>query len=154
MRHIVALIAGAVVLLVVLLGGCIGGMVYVGIAALRSHSSVQPALAQASSDPRVTAVLGTPVEQGFMATGNVAFSGATQTANLSIALRGPLGKGKLVYSATRVAGGQWLVQSMRFEPQNGTPVELIAPNGPLLPPATGPGAAPGEPAPPAPNGGE
>jgi len=53
--------------------------------------------------------MGTPIEAGWLATGNVHWSGSEGNADVSVSVSGPRGEGYLVIEAIR-SGGEW-----RFE---------------------------------------
>jgi hypothetical protein len=102
--------------------GCLGMIVLgIGLAAtifffvvnvIKGTEPYQTALTAAANAPEVQAELGTPIEAGFMPQGhvnsNTSNGNTTETADLTIPLKGPKGSGRVHYSA-RKSGGDWEV---------------------------------------------
>ena len=72
------------------------------------------AVARAKADPAVIEALGTPIEEGFMVSGQISETGPSGTADMSIPLRGPRGAGTLYVEAKKSAG-RWEYQRLVFE---------------------------------------
>jgi len=103
-------------------GGCLGltllgvlgcGLFLFGIVSvIKSTDPYKTALTAATNSPEVQAELGTPIKAGFLPQGNVNsnFSNGvtTETADLTIPLKGPKASGSLHYAASK-AGGDWKV---------------------------------------------
>jgi hypothetical protein len=84
------------------------------------------AIEKANTNPEVTAALGQPVTPGFMLSGEVKESGGGGgTANFTIPLEGPKGKGSLEVNASRV-GGTWTFNSLKASVGGGKVVDLLA----------------------------
>jgi hypothetical protein len=94
------ILAGVVVAVVVFL---ILGTVFGHI---KSSDVYQRALAEARANPTVVNALGAPIKDGRFPSGSLSTSGSSGTADLSIPLSGPKGKGTLYAVATRSAG-EW-----------------------------------------------
>jgi hypothetical protein len=89
------------------LGGAFAAfLVLVIFGALKQTDIYQNAVARAKADPRVTAALGTPINEGWWLSGNTEVSGGSGEANLSIPISGPKGKGTIYAVATKSAG-EW-----------------------------------------------
>lgn len=87
------------------LGGAFAAfLVLVIFGALKQTDVYQTAVARAKADPRVTAALGTPIEEGWWLSGNTEVSGGSGEANLSIPISGPKDKGTIYAVATKSAG--------------------------------------------------
>lgn len=84
----------------------VGTIVLVIFGAMKQSDVYQTALARAKTDQRVTAALGTPINEGWWLSGNTEVSGGSGEANLSIPISGPKGKGTIYAVATKSAG-QW-----------------------------------------------
>ena len=74
--------------------------------AMKSSDAYKTAVARASSDPRVTQALGTPIQTGMFLTGSVNTSGGSGNADLAIPISGPKDNGKISATAT-TSEGQW-----------------------------------------------
>lgn len=77
---------------------------------IKGTEPYQTALTAATSSPDVQAELGTPIEAGFMPQGhvntNTTNGTTTETADLTIPLKGPKGSGRVHYAASK-SGGDW-----------------------------------------------
>lgn len=104
--------------------GCIGMLVVaVGFVALivlaaftmmKSSDAYKEAVAQAKANPAVQSVLGTPIEEGLLVTGNVNVNNDSGEANLAIPLSGPNGAGTLYVEAVKSAGA-WSYSTLRLD---------------------------------------
>ena len=89
------------------LGGAFAAfIILVVFGALKQTDVYQTALARAKADPRVTNALGTPIEEGWLLSGNTNVNGSSGDADLSIPISGPKGKGTIYTVATKSAG-EW-----------------------------------------------
>ena len=104
-RLLIALGGGCLALLVLAVA-VVGTIVLVIFGAMKQSDVYQTALARAKTDQRVTAALGTPINEGWWLSGNTEVSGGSGEANLSIPISGPKGKGTIYAVATKSAG-QW-----------------------------------------------
>ena len=93
----------------IVLGIIAGGALFFGIVkVIKSTEPYQTAVSVASNSPEVQDKLGTPITPGFMPQGNVNSHNSTETANLTIPLKGPKGSGNVHYAATK-EDGKWNV---------------------------------------------
>jgi hypothetical protein len=74
--------------------------------AMKSTDVYKDALARAKAHPSVIEVLGSPIKEGFLVSGNTNVNGASGEANLSILISGPKGKGT-IYVAANKSLGRW-----------------------------------------------
>jgi hypothetical protein len=74
--------------------------------AMKSTDVYKDALARAKAHPSVIEVLGSPIKEGFLVSGNTNVNGASGEANLSIPISGPKGKGT-IYVAANKSLGEW-----------------------------------------------
>ncbi len=81
---------------------------------MKSTDVYKQALAKAKADSRVVAALGSPITDGYFVMGKTETTGASGTADLSVPLSGPKGKGKLYFVASRF-GGEWEFSKMVVE---------------------------------------
>lgn len=82
--------------------------------AMKSSDAYKAALARAKADPRVIAALGSPIEAGFFVSGKTDVSGSSGSADMSVAISGPSGKGTLYFVASKFAG-EWTFSKLVVE---------------------------------------
>lgn len=87
-------------------GAVFAFLVVVIFGAMKQSDAYKMAVARAKADPRVTAALGTPIDEGWYLSGTTNVNGASGDADLSIAISGPKGKGTIYAVATKSAG-EW-----------------------------------------------
>ena len=99
---------GCLVLLVppLLLTGFVGGILAIVFGSMKSSDVYQQAFNLARSHPAVVEALGEPVEDGLFMGGQISVTGPSGSADISIPLHGPQGKGTIYAVATKSAG-QW-----------------------------------------------
>lgn len=81
-------------------------IVFVVFGAMKSTDVYKTAVARAKANPAVTQALGSPINEGMFLSGSTNVSGGTGTADLSIPISGPKGKGTIYVTATK-SGGEW-----------------------------------------------
>jgi hypothetical protein len=108
---------------IVLIGGCIAGLVMFVFGAIRNSEPYQEAMRRAQAHPEVVNRLGTPIEAKWWLTGNVNVNNDGGTANLVIPIRGPKGEGAVHVQGTKDAG-RWTYQRMLVE-TGGTQINLL-----------------------------
>jgi hypothetical protein len=117
--------------------GCLTGLVgvagFIALIAslvfglLKSTTPYKEALAKAQRDPVVIGRLGTPIQGGFLVSGNVKLSGGTGEASLAIPLQGSRGSGTL-YVEARQEAGTWTYSTLTVRPNGpGAPISLLRP---------------------------
>lgn len=119
---------GGCLLVLLLIGGCvglIGGGLFFG---MRSSDAYQQALAAAQSDPRLIEALGEPIESGWLVSGSISVNGATGDADLAIPIEGPKGKAKLYVEATKSAGSWEFLRLEAVVEETGEHIELQPPS--------------------------
>lgn len=95
---------------------------------LKSTTPYKEALARAQRDPVVIGRLGTPIQGGFLVSGNVNLSGGTGEAQLAIPLQGSRGSGTL-YVEARQKAGTWTYSTLTVRPDGpGEPISLLRPS--------------------------
>ena len=82
--------------------------------AVKSTEVYKGALARAKAHPAVIEVLGSPITDGFLVSGNTNVNGASGEANLSIPISGPKGKG-IIYVAATKSLGRWNYSGLVLE---------------------------------------
>ena len=101
-----ALPVGCLVLLlpVLAISGFVGAILAIVFGSIKSTDVYEEALALARSNPAVVEALGEPVEDGWFMTGQINVNGPSGSADISIPLHGPKGKGTLYVVASKSAG--------------------------------------------------
>ena len=84
----------------------IGSILVIVFSTMKSTDVYREALARAKADPAVIEALGSPIEDGFLISGNTNVNGASGESNLAIPISGPKGKGTIYVSANKSLG-QW-----------------------------------------------
>jgi hypothetical protein len=82
----------------------IGGFVMLIMGFLKSSEAYVGAVARARGAPAVIDALGTPIREGYFATGEISMTGASGKAELAIPLAGPKAKATLYVLATKELG--------------------------------------------------
>lgn len=81
---------------------------------IKSSDVYEDALTRAREHPAVQQALGTPIEEGFIVSGNINVSGSSGEADISIPISGPRGEAT-IYAVARKSAGQWTYQSLTVE---------------------------------------
>jgi hypothetical protein len=105
----VAFIGGLVVI-----GGFAVGVMWLAMTMIKSSEVYQEAIGRAVADPYVQTALGTPIEEGFLVTGNVKVSDSSGQASLSIPISGPNGKAR-IYAEASKSRGRWMFSRLTVE---------------------------------------
>ena len=90
--------------LIILFCAFIAVIMFTVMGAIKSTDAYKAALARAKADPRVTAVIGTPITAGWFVGGKTEVSGGSGTSDLSIPIHGPKGDATIYAVATKFAG--------------------------------------------------
>jgi hypothetical protein len=97
----------------------------VAVGAMRHSTPYEEALHRAQNDPRVIALLGSPVTPGLFTSGSINTHNRDGDARLDIPLRGPKGKATLRVVGTK-ARGRWTYDQMLVTPKSGAEIDLLA----------------------------
>jgi cytochrome oxidase complex assembly protein 1 len=92
----------------------ISAVVLIVLSAVKSTEVYKDALAHAKAHPSVIDALGSPITEGFLVSGNTNVNGASGTANLSVPVAGPKGKGTIYVAATKSLG-RWNYSGLVLE---------------------------------------
>jgi hypothetical protein len=84
----------------------VGSILVIVFSAMKSTDVYKEALARAKANSAVIEALGSPIEDGFLVSGNTNVNGASGESNLAIPISGPKGKGTIYVSAHKSLG-QW-----------------------------------------------
>ncbi len=127
-RNAVWLIIVAVLLVVGVGVTCVGGIIWSAMGALRDHPATVSAMKQAQEDPRVIAILGTPIDVSRLMQAQFSASGGVTTMTVSCPISGPKGSGTLSFAATQTAGGPWTFSQLSVTIRNGgSVIDLLKP---------------------------
>jgi hypothetical protein len=119
-----ALIGCGVVLVIAAIAAVI--VIAVVFGAVKSTDVYKGARNRAESDPRVIAVLGSPVHAGFVVTGKVSVDNRNGTARINFPVSGPKGKADVHVEATLDENG-WHYSLLTVLPNEGPPIDLLKP---------------------------
>jgi Cytochrome oxidase complex assembly protein 1 len=89
-------------------------IVLIVFGALKSTDVYKTAVARAKANPAVVEALGTPIKEGWYLSGKTNVEGPTGTADISIPISGPKGKGTIYATATKSAG-RWNYTTLEVE---------------------------------------
>ncbi|MBB4129775.1 cytochrome c oxidase assembly factor 1 family protein [Xanthomonas sp. 3075] len=135
-RHWKWMVPGIGVALFLLLALVIGGLLSVIAATLKSRDVYRDVLCIARADARVVQALGAPVDDAFLPSGSISYTGQAGEAHLSVDLHGPRGDGNVQVDATR-RHGRWSYQTLTFASGQAEPISLLpathAPSQPCMP---------------------
>ncbi len=113
-----------------------GTLVTVIVSSFRSSDAYQQALAEATRNSQVRDYLGEPVKPGWFISGQISVSGSTGSADLSIPISGPRGKGAIRAVANKKGVWKFTYLQVTIEGQT-DPINLL-PNQGLPPPISVP----------------
>ena len=116
---------GCGVVAVLFVVGCVV-LAFIAFGAMKHSHVYRDALAQAQSDPRVVAALGSPIEGGWWVKGNVHLDSGGGTADMTFPLSGPKGKA-MEHAVATYDGSRWSYERLMVTPDGGTPIDLTKP---------------------------
>lgn len=100
--------------------------------AMRSSDPYQLALKAAQHDPSVLAGVGSPVQPGWLTTGQITVSGSSGEANFAIPISGPIGSGVINVRAEKSVG-KWTFSKATVDiAGRPTPIDLLPTAPPIL----------------------
>ena len=79
----------------------VGSILVIVFSAMKSTDVYKEALTRAKANPAVIEALGSPINDGFLLSGNANVNGASGESNLAIPISGPKGKGTIYVSANK-----------------------------------------------------
>jgi len=110
------------IILLGLLG--IAGIAAIIFGAMKQSDVYREALARAQDHPQVQATLGTPIEAGWWMAGQINIQNDTGSANITIPISGPKGKGTIHAVATK-EGGRWAYSRLDVQVKGGQTINLL-----------------------------
>lgn len=116
---------GCGVLLVLIAAFCAVLVIFV-FGAIKRSDVYKGALRRVQDDPRVVAALGSPVEAGWIVSGNVRVDTNGGNAEINFPVSGPKQKAK-VHAVATVENGQWKYETLTVQPESGPLIDLNSP---------------------------
>jgi hypothetical protein len=108
----------AVVGVVLLCGGGFVAAIFGVFGILKSSEPYTRSIAAVNNSAEVQEVLGTPIEEGWIPSGNINLNNDSGSANLSYSVSGPKGSASVTVQATR-QNGKWTIDSLTVSPNSG-----------------------------------
>ncbi len=118
-------VIGCGIVIVLLAAFCAVLVIFV-FGAIKRSDVYKGALRRVQDDPRVVAALGSPVEAGWIVTGNVHVDTNGGNAEINFPVSGPKQKAK-VHAVATVENGQWKYTILTVQPQSGPLIDLNSP---------------------------
>jgi hypothetical protein len=113
----VAALAGGFVLLSCIcaagVAGTAGAAVYGAFSLLKNNPAYRQALQTVQKDVRAQEMLGTPIEAGWLISGEISETGSSGTADFSIPVSGPKGSGRIDVVAEK-NHGEWIITLLQL----------------------------------------
>jgi Cytochrome oxidase complex assembly protein 1 len=121
-----ALAIGCSVILVLGFIAMVGLFVFV-FSVIKRSDVYREAYTRATSDPRVIAALGTPIEKGWWVIGSVKIDDNSGTANIDFPISGPKGKAR-IHATASYDGSAWTYSSLVVRPEAGGEIDILHPS--------------------------
>ena len=94
----------------------IGGILFIAAKALKSADAYTESIAAVEANPDAVAALGTPIEPGFMPSGNINLTNGEGDVDLTIPVSGPDGKGSIRVIGKKPSGSPvWIYDTWQLE---------------------------------------
>lgn len=103
----------------------IAGIVGIVFGAMKSSDVYKEALQRAQNHPEVQAALGTPIEAGWIMTGNINVDNSSGTANIRFPISGPKGEA-WVHAEAAKDGGAWRYSTLEVQIEDGAKINLLS----------------------------
>jgi hypothetical protein len=111
--------------MLLLLGAFVFIIITIVFGAMKASDAYKDALAKAKADPRVVNALGSPITDGFFVSGKTNVSGSSGSADMTVPISGPKGKGTIYFVATKFMG-KWTFSKFVVEVgPTGEKIDLI-----------------------------
>ncbi|MHC4218901.1 MAG: cytochrome c oxidase assembly factor Coa1 family protein [Planctomycetota bacterium] len=96
---------------VLVCGGFVALLVSAVFGLIKGSEVYEQAMYTARTDTAVIAAMGTPIEDGYLVTGNIEFDASSGSADLAIPISGPNGTGTIYADADKYQG-EWYFNSL------------------------------------------
>lgn len=122
----VALGCGCTLLGVAAFAALVLGILGFVFSMMKNSEPYKHALTQVQNSPQAIAVLGEPIEPGWLLMGSINLSGSSGSADLSIPVEGSKASGRLNVVASK-SGGEWTYSALRLTSDAlGQPLDLLS----------------------------
>jgi hypothetical protein len=118
-----ALAIGCGIIIVLGLASMVALFVFV-FSVIKRSDVYREAYTRATSDVRVQAALGTPIEKGWWVLGSVNINNNTGNANLDFPISGPKGKAR-VHAEASLENAAWSYSSLVVRPEVGGEIDVL-----------------------------
>jgi hypothetical protein len=113
-------------ILFLLVGGFIAILLTGILASFHRSDAYNQAMARAAADPQVRAQLGEPIQPGWLISGQLKVNGSAGSADLSIPVSGPRGKGTIRVVAVE-SDGVWRFTTLQVNVEGANaPIDLLS----------------------------
>lgn len=99
-------------------------LVFIVFATMKQSDAYQNSLALVQKNPQVIEMLGSPIESGWLVSGNVNTSVGTGSAEISYSISGPKGSADVYVKATKVLD-HWEFIDLFVQSQSGEKINLV-----------------------------
>lgn len=107
--------------------GFVGVLSLVVFGAIKSSDPYKESLRRTQNDPRVIAVLGEPVEAGWIVTGHINWENGKGVCNIKYSVHGPNGRAQVHAVAEKEPGRPWQFTEITATPNRGAPIDVLNP---------------------------
>ena len=111
--------------------GLVAFIMVVVFGSMRASTPYRDAVTRAQTDPRVIALLGSPIEPGYFFSGSINTQNRDGDATFDIPLRGPKGKATLRVKAIKKRG-RWTYTELIVTPPSGAEIDLLSAESPRI----------------------
>ena len=113
---------------VLLLTAFVGGILFIVETSIQHSGFYTEALARTRANPQVIEKIGQPLQAGWFATGSLNSSGSSGSADVTIPISGPKGKGT-IYVVAKKSAGEWKFETLQVEVAGeGQRIDLLKPD--------------------------
>lgn len=113
-----------IIIPLLLCGGCIGGLLYIGLGAVKDTDVYKGALKRVQDSPDVQAKLGQPIEDSTaLPSSEFHFDNGTQTSTVRFSVKGPSGSADVEAGAVLV-GDKWHYERLIVTNSDGTTIDV------------------------------
>jgi|ERR1700722_2517682 len=104
----------------------VGGFIALLLTSFHSSDAYNQAMARAAADPQVRAQVGEPIQPGWLISGQLKVNGSTGSADFSIPVSGPRGKGTIRVVAVK-SDGVWRFTTLLVNVEGASaPIDLLS----------------------------
>ena len=106
----------------------VGGLILWGVgSALKKNAPYEDSIAAVQANPAAVAALGSPIEPGFIPSGNININNGVGSVDFSIPVSGPKGEGTIRVVRSKPAGAtNWIYETWQLDVTDGESIPLTA----------------------------